>query len=98
MASSGIRLGAWNYLKWSHIIPLEKDGKVVAGKIRVYADEEEEYYTFISLEAYNVLLAWMNYRKASGEIIDNESWLMRNLWDVTTLKEKGLLLFPATKI
>lgn len=45
MASSGIRLGTWNYLKWVHIIPAEKDGKIVAAKIRVYADEEDEYYT-----------------------------------------------------
>jgi hypothetical protein len=34
MASSGIRLGAWNYLKWSHEIPIEKDDKVVGLKIR----------------------------------------------------------------
>jgi integrase len=94
MASSGIRLGAWNYLKWSHVIPLAKDNKVIAAKIRVYADEEEEYYTFISLEAYNELLAWINYRKESGEIINNESWLMRNLWDVTTPKGKGIVTMP----
>jgi hypothetical protein len=91
MASSGIRLGAWNYLKWSHIIPIEKDDKVVAAKVRVYVDEEDEYYTFISLEAYNELLNWMNYRKQSGEIINNESWLMRNIWDVTTPKGKGIV-------
>ena len=24
MASSGIRLGAWDYLRWKHIIPMEK--------------------------------------------------------------------------
>jgi len=66
MASSGIRLGAWNYLKWGHITSIEKDDKVVAAKIRVYADEEDEYYTFITLEAYNELLAWINYRKDCG--------------------------------
>lgn len=94
MASSGIRLGAWNYLKWGHITPIEKDGKVVAAKIRVYADDEDEYYTFTTLEAYNELLTWINYRKDCGENIDNESWLMRNVWDVTTPRGKGIVTIP----
>jgi integrase len=29
MASSGIRLGAWDYLKWGHVTPIKEDGKVV---------------------------------------------------------------------
>jgi hypothetical protein len=33
MASSGIRLGAWDYLRWGHIIPIKEDGKVIAAKI-----------------------------------------------------------------
>ena len=46
MISSGIRLGAWDYLKWKHIVPI-KDGKreVLAAKISVYASESEEYYS-----------------------------------------------------
>src|SRR5688572_1129688 len=35
MASSGMRLEAWNYLRWSHIKPIERDGKVVAAKMTV---------------------------------------------------------------
>jgi len=84
MASSGIRLGAWHYLKWGHVSPILRDGKTVAAKITVYAEEEDEYFTFISLEAWNELSAWIQYRKDSGEEITTESWLMRNLWDVTT--------------
>jgi integrase len=40
MASSGIRLGAWDYLRWRNISPIIKDGKIIAAKITVYADEE----------------------------------------------------------
>ncbi len=29
MVSSGIRLGAWNYLKWKHITPIIRDEKIV---------------------------------------------------------------------
>ena len=32
MTSSGIRLGAWDYLKWGNIKPLQRNGKVVAAK------------------------------------------------------------------
>lgn len=33
MCSSGIRLSAWGYLKWRDVIPIERDGKVVAAKL-----------------------------------------------------------------
>lgn len=35
MVSSGIRLGAWSYLKWGHVCPVQKDGNIMAAKIRV---------------------------------------------------------------
>ncbi|MGZ5486668.1 MAG: hypothetical protein ACXWFB_12290 [Nitrososphaeraceae archaeon] len=95
MCSSGIRLGAWDYLRWKHIIPILNDkNDVIAAKIRVYADEEEEYISFVSLEAYSHLKEWMNYRKEVGELVTEESWLMRNLWDVTTPTGKGLATIP----
>ncbi len=50
IASSGIRLGAWNYLKWGHIRPIEKEEEVVAAKIIIYGEEEDEYFSFISIE------------------------------------------------
>ncbi len=52
MLSSGIRVGAWDWLKWKHIIPIEKNGSVVAAKIIVYAGEPEQYFSFITSEAY----------------------------------------------
>ncbi len=81
MASSGMRLEAWNYLRWSHIKPIERNGKIVAAKMIVYAGDPEEYFTFITLEAYRALASWMNFRKDSGESIRPNSWVMRDLWD-----------------
>src|SRR6478735_746472 len=52
MISSGIRLGAWDYLRWGNIKPIEKEGTgIVAAKMIVYEGEDEEYFTFISKEA-----------------------------------------------
>ena len=80
MASSGIRLGAWDYLRWKDIQPIERQGKVVA-KIIVYAGDDEEYFSFITAEAYHELQKWMQYRQDGGEEMRKNSWIMRQLWD-----------------
>ena len=86
LASSGIRLGAWDFLKWKHIIPLNsEDGAVVAAKIIVYAGEDEQYYSFVSPEAYLALKEWMDFRASYGEKITCDSWLMRDLWKTTNI-------------
>ena len=89
MSSSGIRLGAWDFLKWDHIRPIEKDGEIVAAKIIVYAGEEDEYFSFISKQAYEALADWMHFREISGEMIDENSWVMRDLWDTQDIQGKG---------
>jgi hypothetical protein len=81
MLSSGIRLEAWNYLRWNHIKPIEREGKLVAAKMTVYAGDPEEYLTFITPEAYRALAGWMKFREESGEAITPSSWVMRDLWD-----------------
>lgn len=69
MASSGIRLGSWDYLCWGHIEPLKREGKIIAAKIIVYAGDDEEYFSFISPEAYYHLEKWMIYR-AEGVVFE----------------------------
>jgi hypothetical protein len=86
MVSSGIRLGAWDYLKWKHVKPISNDeGKIVAARLDVYAGDVEEYYSFVNIEAYNALKEWMNFRASYGEKIDGDSWLMRDLWQTTNM-------------
>jgi hypothetical protein len=89
MTSSGIRLGAWDYLRWGNISPISNDGKVVAAKIIICCEEEDEYFSFITPEPWTSLNDWMDYRKQCGELINENSWLMRNMWDVTTPKGKA---------
>ena len=47
MLSSGIRVGAWDWLKWKHIVPIERDGTIVAAKIIIYAGEPEQYFSLL---------------------------------------------------
>jgi integrase len=87
MASSGIRIGVWQYLRWKHIKPLDKNGQpllaggdIAAARISVYGGEEEEYFSFITPEAYQALKEWMDFRAVNGENINGESPLMRNIF------------------
>ncbi|HEY7080153.1 MAG TPA: hypothetical protein VH500_10655 [Nitrososphaeraceae archaeon] len=88
MISSGIRVGAWDHLKWSHIFPVAREGKTIAAKINVYSGEDDEYITFITPEAYLSLESWMKYRGTCGEYVRNDSWVMRDLWNAAKLPNK----------
>jgi integrase len=81
MASSGIRLGAWDFLLWEHITPIMRDCKLIAAKIVVYAGDQEQYLSFLTPEAFSELQKWMDFRRDSGEKITGKSWVMRDLWN-----------------
>ena len=94
MSSSGIRLGGWDYLKWGHITPIERNGNVVGAKIIVYAEEDEQYFSFISSEAWHAVKGWMEYREESGEHVSEDSWVIRDLWDARQAQGRGLITKP----
>jgi hypothetical protein len=79
--STGIRVGAWDYMKWKHITPIKNEnGAIRAAKLVVYPNEPEEYFTFMTSEAYNAVKEWMDFRASFGEEITGESWILRNTW------------------
>ena len=90
MSSSGIRLGAWDYLRWKDIVPVVKDGNTIAARVTVYSGDEEEYYTFITSEAYFELEKWMQYRTEAGEKIiyfrdpagNLVEFITKNYWNI----------------
>jgi len=94
MVSPGMRLGAWDYLRWGHIEPVYRNDELLAAKVLAYGGEDEQYNTYISPEAYRALAEWIDFRRKSGEIINSDSWVMRNLWDNRVTKGKGWITIP----
>jgi integrase len=99
MASTGIRVGAWDYLRYGHVTPIEQNGRLVAAKVLVYAGTPDWYVTFMTSEAYREIEAWMRFRKQCGEIITSDSWIVRDLWDTEAAIRKntntiGLVTMP----
>jgi integrase len=79
--STGIRVGAWDYIKWKHIKPInDEKGDILAAKLIVYPDEPEQYFTFMTPESYSAVKEWMDFRASFGEEITGESWVLRNTW------------------
>ncbi|MDA4124666.1 MAG: hypothetical protein OK438_04350 [Thaumarchaeota archaeon] len=79
-SSGGLRNGAWDYLKWGHVTPIEQDGRTVAAKVQVYVGTPDAYFTFITPEAYAADLDYVKYRESCGERISRDSPLIRDLF------------------
>ncbi|MFQ5970620.1 MAG: hypothetical protein ACE5J2_09035 [Nitrososphaerales archaeon] len=94
MMSSGIRLGAWDYLRWADIIPLYNEtNTLLAAKLVVYHGGPDEYFTFITPEAYDAVKEYIDFRAGHGEAINERSWVLRDEFDVTR-PSKGLATIP----
>jgi hypothetical protein len=97
MCSSGIRLGAWDYLRWQDVSPVIKDGEIIAARLTIYATEEDQYHAYCTPEAYSALKSWMDYRETSGENITGKSWIMRDLWATLDPRISGSINIPRKK-
>jgi hypothetical protein len=58
----------------------------------VYAGEHDEYYSFITPEAYSSLLDWIKFREEYGEKVTAESWLMKEKTKILHSLLKALFL------
>src|SRR4029078_13651157 len=69
MASGGFRIGSWDFLQWKHVIPIKDNEtrQIIAAKMMIYAGEPDEYFCFITPEAWSVLNDWIEFRRISGE-------------------------------
>jgi integrase len=84
LISSGIRIGAFDNMRWKHISSITDDkGVVVAARLIVYADEPEQYDALMTPEAFSAISKWMDYRASCGEKITGDSFIMRDIWQTT---------------
>ena len=92
MISSGIRISSWMYLKWKHFKSIERNGEIVAAKIDAFnAKTKKYYYTFCTVEAYNAVKEWMDFRASFGENITGESDVLRDLWQIKSQRYANYL-------
>ena len=84
MASTGMRIGAIPDLKLKHVQEIP-DKQIY--KITVYEKSKEEYYTFCSFECYSIIKSYLDYRTNSGEVLNDESYLIREQFDIDDFEQ-----------
>jgi integrase len=84
MVSSGIRVGAFDYLCLRDLTELEGFGRLV-----VYRGEPEEYETFVSDECMKIFKEYLKQREASGEKLKPESPLIRRAFALIQTESKS---------
>lgn len=76
MVSSGIRIGAFDWLRLGHVKRLDNG----AYKMKVYPGEPQEYDCFFSPEGGAALEEYLASRERTGERLGPESPLIRDKW------------------
>ena len=77
LVSSGCRIGAIPML---HVRDIEKSGDVY--KITIYENDAEEYFSFITKEAYDAVQSYLQMRERFGEKLTSDSLLIREQFDI----------------
>ena len=73
------------------------NNEIIAAKIIVYAGQKEEYFSFITPEAFKALEEYIEFRRSCGETITGDSWLVRDTWkstNVSCYNRGGLATVP----
>jgi integrase len=79
MASTGMRIGAIPVLKVEHLTPIDEHNLY---QIDVYATSKHERYpTYCTPECRNAIDAYLDYRRRFGENINDNSYLIREVFD-----------------
>lgn len=94
MTSSGIRLGAWDFLLWEHITPITREGKLIAARIIVFAGDQIAGMKSINTDilmghsiGISDAITECYYRMPEGEILEDYLKAM----DFLTISENNIL-------
>ena len=82
MASAGVRVGALPSLRKRN---LERINSIY--KISVYEGSNSSYYTFCTSECASYIDAYFEYRIQNGEKLHDNSFLIRDQFDITDLEQ-----------
>lgn len=93
LASTGCRIGALEGLKLRHILLMDDCRSVL-----VYEGSNEEYWTFLTPEAWNAVDEYLEERRRDGEIINLESPVFRSAYQVGAYQIKPLSIASAKMI
>ena len=72
-----VRIGAIPIL---HVRDIEKSGDVY--KITIYENDAEEYFSFITKEAYDAVQSYLQMWERYGEKLTSDSLLIREQFDI----------------
>ncbi len=75
LLASGMRVGAFDYLKWKDVTPV-KVGDQEFAKLTIYRGEPEQYTTFATPEAYRTLMEYWERRRNQGDKLSPETYLI----------------------
>lgn len=85
LTSTGMRIGAVHTLKYGDLSPRQtKQGKVY--RIEVYSGSSDSYCCYCNVETTQILDEYLKERTDAGEILRNDSPLIRNLYTSISIK------------
>ncbi|MGB8766818.1 MAG: tyrosine-type recombinase/integrase, partial [Nitrososphaeraceae archaeon] len=82
MFSAGLRIGAISDLKLRNLEKIES-----CYKVTVYEGSKEMYYSFTTPEVTSFIDAYLEYRTQNGEKLDQNSYLIRDQFDITDIEQ-----------
>jgi|APSaa5957512535_1039671.scaffolds.fasta_scaffold42562_2 integrase len=86
IASTGVRAGGIQDLTLGNLRDMPQGCKMVL----IYEDSTEEYNTFLTPEATNALELYFNERKSEGELLNDDSPIFRERYQLASAKAKAL--------
>ena len=87
LESTGMRIGAVHTLKIGDLSPKQtKQGKIY--KIDVYSESSKHYSAYCNVETTEAIDSYLKERTDDGEIIKNDTPLIRNLYNSLSVKSK----------